>query len=636
MTRKPYPTGAILAIQAGVALLSWGGIGFVSGRWSWLFGVAQAHLALQFFRWQFPVLGAAGAILLPGFLYDRLRLAEEEEPGILDSAFVEKVLAFPRRAAILSFATSVLLFLLGAVELRVFAASPPEESLKIALMGPVTGLIFGTLSYLFLFPLMRPLLAAAVARGALPVPRTVFPIGEKVFLCSLAIAIVTVGLYAPISLTWSQRDIEQEAAAQAENALARIVPAISTVRPRTPEQWRAFLSRQLGPVDELVVTDASGRPLADVALRGRESSFFKNPENLDFLRIRQAGSFTSRRDRNLVVSNASLPMGGKIYSAVVPDREAEKKLFIEIVRMAVLVLVLAAFVSWAAGRAVAQPIRALEQASRRFAEDPGAGEILPEPSDDETGQLSSAFSDLSRSVGQMRARLARTERLAGAAESMAAMAHEIRNPLFGITSTAAALQGDAAGDVRIEEHVRVITRESARMSRLVDEMLTARGSPVLERRSYSVAALLEEAVAWARNRSPEGEIRLSFPGSAELPPVECDGEKIGRVLANLLENALLSQSGPPKVLLAARAEGANLRMDIDDAGPGVPPPLRERIFDPFYSDRRGGTGLGLFVSRSVVLAHGGSIEVGDGSLGGARFTVRIPFHPEGQRGDLSV
>jgi two-component system NtrC family sensor kinase len=107
--------------------------------------------------------------------------------------------------------------------------------------------------------------------------------------------------------------------------------------------------------------------------------------------------------------------------------------------------------------------------------------------------------------------------------------------------------------------------------------------------------------------------------------VRGDAAQLHQVALNLLTNALQAVDDGEEVVVALRREGGDAVLEVRDAGPGVDPAIRDRIFEPFFTGREGGTGLGLFVSYGIVERHGGRIEVGTAPEGGARFTVRLPL-----------
>jgi signal transduction histidine kinase len=623
MRRPPLSTAAVMGIQVLLGGLIWGLLAFAAASSAWLFDPQQIRFVMRFFRWQIPIIGGACAVVIPALQYDRLsnEVAESTEP---EHNLIPRLLAFPRSVALIDFFGSLLLFTLAAVEMRLLARTAIEESVKIFLLGPVTGIIFGTLSYLVLGKATRPLLEEAVARGAFPTGRASISIASKIFLCCLALALVTLGLYGPIALGWSQRYVEEQAGMRSEEALAGIVKELGRQEPHDTEGWRSYLQSRLGGLDELVAVDRYDRLRGAASAPERESGFFKRMENREFLLLRGPGSFASRRDDNLVVSTALLPDGGRVYAASRPDYSAERRLLIESLRISLSVFLLALILAWAAGRAVAGPIVELKNVSRSFADDPAGAEIPMVVSDDETGSLSLAFSEMAHSVRTMRARLAQSERLAGAAESLAAVAHEIRNPLFGVTSTVAALQEELGSDPRYREHFEVVGRESQRLSRMIEEMLTLRGGLDIRRVPGDLESLLRSAAGWLTKRFPGRKVAVDLETAGEAVPVSMDSARLLQVFTNILENAVLASEDPAKLKIRLTFDRIEAVVEIEDAGKGIPPEFRERIFEPFFSLRDGGTGLGLSICRRIVSEHGGWIDADNLPSGGSLFRIHLP------------
>jgi signal transduction histidine kinase len=109
------------------------------------------------------------------------------------------------------------------------------------------------------------------------------------------------------------------------------------------------------------------------------------------------------------------------------------------------------------------------------------------------------------------------------------------------------------------------------------------------------------------------------------PVVLGDEGQLHQVVLNLVTNALQAVDDGERVVIATRREGDRGVVEVRDSGAGVPAEDRDRVFEPFFTAREHGTGLGLFVSYGIVDRHGGQIEVGDAPEGGARFTVRLPL-----------
>src|SRR5262249_30233487 len=124
-------------------------------------------------------------------------------------------------------------------------------------------------------------------------------------------------------------------------------------------------------------------------------------------------------------------------------------------------------------------------------------------------------------------------------------------------------------------------------------------------------------------------IRLERGNAAGLPAVKADPDLLVQVLVGLLSNAASVVPAGGQVLLEARAVGKAVELAVADTGPGVPREIRGRVFEPFFTTRDKGTGLGLAVARQIVEAHSGQIDVGDRPGGGARFVISLPFVADG-------
>jgi two-component system sensor histidine kinase HydH len=213
----------------------------------------------------------------------------------------------------------------------------------------------------------------------------------------------------------------------------------------------------------------------------------------------------------------------------------------------------------------------------------------------------------------------RARRLASLGELSAVLAHEIRNPLASLKGNAQLLaQGLPAGEKPRQKADRVVD-EAIRLENLTNDLLEFVRSGEIERRDTDPAALLSSSVQ-----------SLALAGGA--PPIEVDAgaapdawsldsSRMTQVLTNLLENAV--QAGAP-VRAKVAAEGGSLVFEVRDSGPGVPEDEKERIFEPFYTKRTRGTGLGLAVAKRVVELHRGTISVANAPGGGAVFRVAVP------------
>jgi two-component system sensor histidine kinase HydH len=205
--------------------------------------------------------------------------------------------------------------------------------------------------------------------------------------------------------------------------------------------------------------------------------------------------------------------------------------------------------------------------------------------------------------------------LAALGEMSAVLAHELRNPLSALKGHAQLLEERLEGKPR-DKAARVV-EGAVRLEQLVEGLLAFVRSGKLVRTPVDPAAIAHAAVA----ELGAGTIELDLddaPRSWSL-----DAARTQQVLVNLLDNAVAVSDGASVTLRVAAEPGA-LSFEIRDRGPGVPASDREAIFEPFYTTKARGAGLGLAVSRRIVEAHGGAIDVIDGDPGGAVFRVRIP------------
>ena len=227
------------------------------------------------------------------------------------------------------------------------------------------------------------------------------------------------------------------------------------------------------------------------------------------------------------------------------------------------------------------------------------------------------------------------QRSARVRETMAAMgalvagvAHEVRNPLFAISSLLDALDATRGQGAPLSEYLARLRRETDRLNTLM-RCLLEYGRPLSESRSpaplagvVAEAALLCEATARERGVV----VRSSVP--ADLPPVLMDRARLVEALRNVLENSVQHSPAGKDVDVAARAldgERAGwVELRVSDEGPGFPQQDRERILEPFFSRRPGGTGLGLAIVNRVVQAHGGAVRIEDGPSGGGVVTIQLP------------
>jgi two-component system sensor histidine kinase PilS (NtrC family) len=235
------------------------------------------------------------------------------------------------------------------------------------------------------------------------------------------------------------------------------------------------------------------------------------------------------------------------------------------------------------------------------------------------------FQDLTR-VAEMEEELRRSQRLGAVGQLAAGLAHEIRNPLASLSGAvellSADLRADDAGSRRLAEIVRC---ETARLNRLVTDFLTyARPGPGELQRVELPALLAELRALWAPAEC--GGVELQVDSEPDTT-VQANPDQLRQVLWNLLRNAAEAQPTDGVVRLSARpvpGEGRWTEIAIDDRGTGIPAEHLERVFEPFYTTKPKGTGLGLATVHRIVEAHGGRLALSSRLGEGTSVRILLP------------
>jgi two-component system OmpR family sensor kinase len=287
---------------------------------------------------------------------------------------------------------------------------------------------------------------------------------------------------------------------------------------------------------------------------------------------------------------------------------------------------LAFFGGMLVARRAMRPIAGLTRAAREVARTRDPDIALPAPrANDEVSDLAHTFEDMLRELSE--AHDESEAALARQREFVADASHELRTPLTSILANLELLEGELEGEQ--QEMAASALRSSRRMRRLVaDLLLLARADAGREATMAPVdlAAIAREAAAEAAALSADHPISLDAPERVTVTGVADD---LHRLAGNLVENALIHTPSGTPVTVSVRRDGPSAVLEVADRGPGVPPDMRERVFERFAraggdGERRRGSGLGLAIVRAVVDAHGGSVDLLDAEGGGARFVVTLP------------
>lgn len=241
------------------------------------------------------------------------------------------------------------------------------------------------------------------------------------------------------------------------------------------------------------------------------------------------------------------------------------------------------------------------------------------------------YDDLKRSyddLARAQAELVRREKLVAVGELAALVAHEVRNPLAVIFNSLTSLRRMLQPEGSVDMLLGIVHEEADRLNRMVGDFLDfARpNEPMmhLENLDQVMADAVEAATSAQHGHAVQVELEIPEP----LAPVPCDARLLRQALINLVVNAIQAMPRGGRVTVRATSEQFDgqryVRVEVRDTGPGIPPNVKERLFEPFYTTKASGTGLGLAVVKRIVEAHHGVVQFETALGQGTTFTLRLP------------
>lgn len=297
----------------------------------------------------------------------------------------------------------------------------------------------------------------------------------------------------------------------------------------------------------------------------------------------------------------------------------------------VLSILLIAGLSWFLLVGLVMPLRRLTRDLCMYARP----ETLPDRPD-ELRVLGACFEHLKSDVVRTRdclaqntKRLLDAEKLATVGRLAAGVAHEIRSPLTSLKLRLFSMQKDLWNDPALEEDARVMSDEITRLDKIVRNFLEFARPPEVRTQRCDIALLLDKTLELLRYKLESARVRLAREEPSRLPPALADPHQLRQVFLNVLNNGI--EALPPggeirvKVTVEAQTEGPGMVVvRVHDNGPGIPAELRGRVFDPFFSTKEDGAGLGLWIAQRIMIQHAGALELEESPGSGTVFAVWIP------------
>lgn len=327
----------------------------------------------------------------------------------------------------------------------------------------------------------------------------------------------------------------------------------------------------------------------------------------------------------------------RISERVARAQERERVTGAAIIVLPVLAIAVGLIATAISARSL-RPVRTLIEGASRI----GRGDYSAQiglKGDDEIALLAREFDAMARSLQereallkQKQAELLLAERLAAVGRVAAQIAHEVRNPLSSIGLNVELLEeqiqgakfatpGEGAEAIGL---LKSISHEVDRLTEVTEEHLRLARLPSPSLQPEDVHALLDRVLAFSGEELSRAKIEVRREAPTEKLSALADEGQLRQVVLNLIRNAREAMRGGGTLTLGTRVVNGSVEISVGDTGPGIDSETRSKVFDPFFSTKQGGTGLGLSLSKQIVQAHHGSLEVDSEPGRGATFVIRLP------------
>ena len=405
--------------------------------------------------------------------------------------------------------------------------------------------------------------------------------------------------------------------------------------------FRAMLQlpEQLAGHVESFIADSNGKPLFISHPHGAVN--YGSPLATPLLK-KSVGAYAQYRDLDgRLVLGAMTPVADYPWRFVVevPSDEA----FAALRRLGRLSLVLEALfvtllfgVAWIVARDVVEPISRLVRATRRVGDGDLAARVIV-TGRDEIGELEHAFNDMTAALADTTDRvrqlhlqeIERASQLATVGELASGIAHEIKNPVMGVSNGLDLIRRRIGTDATLSPIIDEMGRQLARIQTAMQELLSFARPATPTLAPVNASHLVGRAIRLAQPSADRAGVRIEVRSDPDVPRFQADEDMLYQALVNLLMNAIEATTSGGRVVVTTKATGAEILFEVADTGRGISPADLESVFKPFFTTRHLGTGLGLSITRQIVERHGGTVTIESREHVGTTVTMRIPVSRRG-------
>ncbi len=304
---------------------------------------------------------------------------------------------------------------------------------------------------------------------------------------------------------------------------------------------------------------------------------------------------------------------------------------------ALVAVLVAVLFSYAVARTITRPLGTITSTMREMASSGDLSRRIPTPDarwqDEDARLLATTFNSMTDSIERFQRDAAQRERLSSLGRLSTVIAHEIRNPLMIIKTSLRGLRRDDARPEQVLAAAEDIDEEISRLNRIVAQVLDFARPIKFEVAPADLNALTRDAVRAAEAAAGANGVRLAL--DPDLPHASTDAERLRQALVNIIGNAIQAVEGGEGAqgvrVRTARVDSRHVAITVSDSGAGIATADLPRVFDPYFTTRRTGTGIGLAISRNIIEGLGGRITVASQPARGTDVRIELPLDVGGTR-----